>query len=150
MTEVRFYHLTRKRLEQVLPELLEKTLERGQRAVVMADSDDRVEHLTSHLWIYKPEGFMPHGNAKDGHAEQQPIWLTSADERPNNAAFLFLTDGAKTNQPEEYERICDIFDGNDDDAVTAARQRWGVYKAAGHNLSYWQQGDKGWEDKTPK
>jgi DNA polymerase-3 subunit chi len=62
---------------------------------------------------------------------------------------LFLTDGTQTSCVEEYERICDIFDGNDEEAVAAARKRWGVYKAAGHNLSYWQQSDKGWEDKTP-
>lgn len=149
MTEIRFYHLTRKRLEQALPELLEKTLERGLRAVVLAGSDDRVEDLTNHLWTYKPEGFLPHGSAKDGHADRQPIWLTTMDERPNNATFLFLTDGTQTSRVEEYERICDIFDGNDDEAVAAARKRWGVYKSAGHHLSYWQQSDKGWEDKTP-
>lgn len=150
MTEIRFYHLTRKSLEQVLPELLEKTLERNIRAVVMAGSEERVEALTQHLWTYKPDGFLPHGNAKDGNAEMHPIWFTSKDERPNDAAFLFLTDGAETKSVGDYQRVCEIFDGNDDAALAAARQRWGIYKSAGHDLSYWQQGDKGWEDKTPK
>lgn len=149
MTEIRFYHMTRKTLEQVLPELLEKTLERGLKAVVMASSDERVEALTQHLWTYNPNNFIPHGSSKDGNAERQPIWLTAADERPNEATFLFLTDGAETNRAGDYERICEIFDGNDEGAIAAARKRWGGYKSAGHNLSYWQQGDKGWVDQTP-
>ncbi len=150
MSDIRFYHLTRKSLEQVLPELLEKTLERGGKAVVMTGSPERAEALTAHLWTYNPNGFLPHGNAQDGHAERQPIWLTDKDERPNAADFLFLTDGAETAKAADFARVSDLFDGNDEVALAAARKRWAVYKKAGHNLSYWQQTDKGWIDATPK
>jgi DNA polymerase-3 subunit chi len=150
MTEIRFYHLTRKSLEQVLPEMLEMTLSRGVRAVVRASSPERAEALTHHLWIYHPNSFLPHGNAKDGNAGEQPIWLTDIDERPNNADFLFLTDGADTARAGEYVRVCDIFDGTDDEALAAARRRWGAFKKDGHTLSYWQQTDKGWVDATPQ
>jgi DNA polymerase-3 subunit chi len=150
MTEVRFYHLTRKTLEQVLPELLEKTIERGARAVVMTGSSERAEALTQHLWTYDPNSFLPHGNAKDAQSEMQPVWLTAEDERPNNADFLFLTDGAMSQQSALYQRIIDIFDGNDEEALAKARQRWATHKKDGHQLSYWQQTDKGWVDATPK
>lgn len=149
MTEVRFYHLTRKTMEQTLPELLEKTLERGWRAVVMAGSSERVESLTQHLWTFRPDSFLPHGSAKDGHGELQPVWLTQNDERPNNAEVLFLTDGAQSEQQSAYQRVCEIFDGNDETAVIAARARWKNYKTAGFDLSYWQQGDRGWTNATP-
>jgi DNA polymerase III subunit chi len=150
VTDIRFYHLTRMTLEQALPELLEKTLERGWRAVVMAGSAERVEALTQHLWTYRPDGFLPHGSAKDGHAAMQPIWLTAEDERPNEAELLFLTDGAETAQAEVYTRVCDLFDGTNEAALGAARRRWAGLKEAGHTLSYWQQGDRGWADMTPK
>ncbi|HTO82001.1 MAG TPA: DNA polymerase III subunit chi, partial [Methylomirabilota bacterium] len=94
MTEVRFYHLQRTTLEAALPPMLEKTLERGQRAVVVAGSPERVEHLTGHLWTYSERGFLPHGSARDGHADRQPVWLTAEDENPNGAQVLFLADGA--------------------------------------------------------
>ncbi len=145
MTEIRFYHLTRKTLEQALPELLEKTLERGWNAVVMAGSVERVESLTQHLWTYRPDSFLPHGSAKDGSAELQPIWLTDQDDpAPNKARILLLTDGAQTARAGDYERVCEIFDGNDETAVASARARWKDYKTAGHTLSYWQQGERGW------
>ncbi len=149
VTEIRFYHLTRQTLEQVLPDLLEKTLARGLRAVVQTSSVERAEALTQGLWAYAPNGFLPHGNAKDGHAEDQPIWLTAEEERPNNADFLFLTDGATSTKLEDYARVCDIFDGVDQSALAAARTRWAEAKKAGHALYYWQQTDTGWVDATP-
>lgn len=149
MAEIRFYHLTRASLEHVLPELLEKTLERGWRAVVIAGSQERTEALTQYLWTYKQDSFLPHGNAKDGNPEMQPIWLTTEDERPNGASVLFLTDGAQSRRIGDYERVCDIFDGNDSQALAAARQRWLECKAANHTLSYWQQSDRGWVNATP-
>lgn len=149
MTDVRFYHLTGKTLEQALPELLEKTLERGLKAVVMTGSPERAEALTHLLWTYRADRFLPHGNAKDGNAEQQPIWITAEDERPNEADYLFLTDGAASRRMKDYARVCDLFDGNDPDAVGAARRRWAAAKTEGHQLSYWQQTDKGWIDATP-
>ncbi len=150
MTEVRFYHLTRATLEQVLPDLLEKTLERGWRAVVLTGSAERTEALAQHLWTYRPDSFLPHGTAKDGNAEDHLVWLTPTDERPNEASVLFLTDGANSGRLGDYERVCDIFDGGDVDALAAARQRWAACKVAGYTLSYWQQGERGWIDATPK
>ncbi len=150
MTDIRFFHLTRKTLEQALPELLEKTLERGLKAVVMTGSPERAEALTQLLWTYSADRFLPHGNAKDGNADLQPIWLTPEDERPNNADYLFLTDGATSARLNDYVRVCDLFNGNDPDSLAAARSRWSEAKNQGHTLSYWQQTEKGWLDATPK
>lgn len=150
MTEIRFYHLTDMTLEQILPDLLAKTLERGLRAVVMAGSVERVEALAQGLWTFKADSFLPHGTAKDGSAALQPVWLTAEDERPNDAAFLFLTDGATSTQIESYQRVCDIFDGGNAEALEAARARWKLYKAAGHDVSYWQRGERGWFNAAAK
>ena len=149
MTEVRFYQLQRSTLEQVLPQLLEKTYERGQRAVVMTGSDERAEALTVHLWVSKDRRFLPHGNKRDGHAARQPIWLTAEDENPNGAQVLFLTDGATSDRVQEYQLCIELFDGNDAEAVEAARRRWAAYKKAGHRLTYYQQTEAGrWEEKA--
>ncbi|MBB6251290.1 DNA polymerase III subunit chi [Nitrospirillum iridis] len=148
MTEVNFYHLQRSSLEQTLPDLLERSLARGWRAVVLSTVEDRSEQLAQHLWTWRTDSFLPHGTAKDGHAADQPIWLTATDERPNEAQVLFLIDGATSARMTEYTRVCDIFDGIDPDAVAAARQRWKAAKDAGLDLTYWQQTDKGWEKKA--
>jgi DNA polymerase-3 subunit chi len=149
VTEIRFYHLQRKPLERALPELLEKVLERGWRAVVMAGSEERVEALNGLLWTYGDRSFLPHGSARDGFAGEQPIWLTVEDENPNGAHVLVLTDGARAASLADYALCCELFDGRDEAAVAAARQRWTAYKAAGHELTYWQQSEAGgWEKRA--
>jgi DNA polymerase-3 subunit chi len=146
--DISFYHMTRTTLEAALPQMLEKTLERGQRAVVRAGSAERVEALNGWLWTYKDRGFLPHGSAKDGHAALQPIWLTDKEERPNEAQVLFLTDGATSELAEAFERCAVLFDGNNEAALAAARTQWAGLKDAGHDLTYWQQNDQGrWEKK---
>jgi DNA polymerase-3 subunit chi len=146
MTDVGFYHLTRTPLERALPKLLEKVVAGGMRAVVVSGSTERVEALNAALWTYEQLSFLPHGSAKDGQAEEQPIWLTTEDENPNGASVLVLTDGVGSSHLGEFARCLDIFDGRDPDAVAAARERWKRAKDAGHALAYWQQNEAGgWE-----
>ncbi len=148
MTEVAFYHLQRSPLDAVLPRLLERTLAADKRAVVLAGSAERVEALAGLLWTYRPNSWLPHGTAKDGAASDQPVWLSETDENPNGATYLFLTDGAGTERMADYERCFDLFDGNDEVAVAAARARWTALKAQGHTLTYWQQTEEGrWEKR---
>ena len=148
MTEIRFYHLQRQRLEDALPALLEKGRERGYRIVVQAGSPERVRALDALLWTYRPDTFLAHGAAATGMAEEQPIWLTAVEERPNDAEMLVLVDGAEASV-DRYALCCEMFDGLDDDVVAAARARWSRYKEAGHALTYWQQGERGgWEKKA--
>lgn len=132
-------------LERALPQLLEKVLARGDRAVVMAGSEERVAVLDAELWTYNDRAFLPHGTARDGHAEDQPVWLTVREENPNGAKVLFLTDGA-TADVGPWSLVLEMFDGNSEEIVAAARTRWKAYKDAGHELTYWKQDAQGrWE-----
>jgi DNA polymerase-3 subunit chi len=148
-TEVNFYHLTRSSLEDALPRLLVKTLQAGERAVVILGSPERVDALNTHLWTYGEDSFLPHGSARDGEADRQPVWLTHLDENPNGANVLFLVDGAESAHLGGFEICCDMFDGRDDAAVAQARARWTACKQHGHKLTYWQQDDGGrWQMKA--
>ena len=148
MAEIGFYHLTRTGSDQALPQLLGRTLAAGQRAVVICGSEERLAALDTALWLSANPDWLPHGTPAVGHAELQPIWLTTRDEAPNGARFLFLIDGADTTRLEAFERVFDLFDGGDEAAVAAARQRWTAAKSAGHTLTYWQQSARGWERKA--
>lgn len=148
MTDIGFYHLTGTPLERALPKLVEKVLEAGKRAVVMAGSEERVEALNAALWTYRPDSFLPHGSARDGNAADQPVWLTTEDENPNGASFLILGDGAASENVAAFERCLEMFDGRDEAAVAEARKRWKDYQQAGHSVVYHQQTQSGgWERK---
>lgn len=146
MTDIGFYHLTTSPLERALPRLLDKILEARKRAVLVCASEERLDFLNAALWTVGKLSFIPHGSAKEGFAADQPIWLTTHDENPNQAQFLVLTDGIESPALSSYERCLDLFDGNDDEAVSHARKRWKTYKDQGHNVTYWKQAETGaWE-----
>lgn len=151
MTRVDFYHLQKQTLDEVLPKLLSKAFATGEKIIVKIGTTERVEFLNSLLWTFNDESFLPHGSKKDGFGEQQPIWLTSDNDNPNHATFLFLVDGAEieVNQAVVFSRIFNIFDGNSDEALNQARQLWKTYKDAGFEVNYWQQTERGvWERKV--
>ncbi len=144
MTSVAFYHLTRTGPEAAVAPLLGRTLQAGERAVVRLRDVAGIEALSSALWASEDPVWLPHGHAGVGEADLQPIWLTAADEVPNGARYLFLLGGAEAAGLERFERVFDLFDGRDDEAVQAARVRCSAAKAAGLGLAYWQQGEQGW------
>jgi DNA polymerase-3 subunit chi len=144
--EIWFYHLERARLEQVLPELLEKTLARGWRALVRTAAAERIEQLDSWLWTYRDDSFLAHGLDSEPMAERTPVVLAMSETNPNGAKILFLLDGAAAGDLADFERCILIFDGQDEAALAQARGQWAAFKEAGHEVAYWRQGaEKGWE-----
>ena len=149
--EVWFYHLQRQPLEQVLPILAGKAIERGWRVAVQTVDALRLKALDDHLWTFKDESFLPHAPAGDPRAARQPLVLTAEAGNPNNAALRLYVEGAEIDlAPDEpgYERLMLLFDGRNDAELDAARGQWKRLKNAGFTLAYWQQDDAGrWEQK---
>ena len=144
MVEALFYQLEGRTLEDVLPGLLEKTRERGQRAVVRVGTAERMAVLDSHLWTYSETTFLAHGTAADGHAERQPIYLTTEDENPNQANVVFFVGGAlpgdwSTPKLQSYSRIVVLFDGHDRGVRELALDAWKHAKTAGFYVTFWKQ-----------
>ncbi|MAS13440.1 MAG: DNA polymerase III subunit chi [Nitratireductor sp.] len=147
--DVLFYHLTESTLEEALPPLVEKSLERGWRVVIQTGSRERCDALDNWLWTWREEAFLAHGTDRDAHPEQQPVLLTDADVNPNGAQIRFFVDGADPTGVDGYERAVVMFDGHDASQLDAARGYWKALKSAGHAVTYWQQGpDRRWQKKA--
>lgn len=141
MSEIGFYHLTRTSLHAALPALLNRTLKAGEKALIICPDAQQLAALDEALW--KCDGWLPHGTPSFPHPEWQPIYLTTGPENPARANFLFRIGGVEAT-PEGFDRLFDLFDGNVENDVLAARQRWRTAQAAGHSLTYWKQEDHGW------
>lgn len=150
MTEILFYHLQGQKPENVLPTLLEKSLERGWRVVVQGASEERIDALDAHLWTYRDDGFLPHGTWREPEAAAQPVLLTVNEGNPNAATVRFLIEGAAVPaDADSYQRLVLLFDGEDDEAVAAARTHWTEAKAKGFEATYWQPDENGrWVKKA--
>lgn len=139
MALIQFYHLLSTPLERALPKLMEKALAAGLRGVVVADSEESLRQMDEALWSADAASFLPHGTAKDDAPQRQPIYLSLTEENPNAANMLVLTGGSLPEDAGAYERVLDVFDGHDPQALQAARERWKTYKETEHELQYIQQ-----------
>jgi len=148
MTEVLFYHLERRTLDDVLPGLIERTLERGWRALIKAESADRASAIDTLLWTYDDQSFLPHAQEGEGDAARQPVLITTEDANANAANVLFLVGGAEPSawdgaDAKALTRIVLMFDGRDPASLTRARAAWKSAKDAGHDVTYWKEQPSG-------
>lgn len=148
VTEILFYHLELHPLERVLPVLVQKSLERGWRAVIEASSPERVQRLDEVLWTYRDDSFLPHAVAGGENDAEQPVILTSTGDNPNHAEIRFYVDRAVPDGKGAYQRLVFMFDGHDPDALNEARVAWKSLRGE-HDLTYWQQDQGGrWQKKA--
>ncbi len=150
MGQAFFYHLTRSPLEVTLPMLLAKALQAGWHVIVRGTDPARLDWLDQKLWAGAEEGFLPHGIAGGKHDDMQPVLLTTGTETPNSAQCLMAVDGAEVMGAEcgALERVCVIFDGNDEAALARARGQWKALTSAGIAAQYWSEADGRWEKKA--
>jgi DNA polymerase-3 subunit chi len=145
--QVTFYELITTSLEKTLPKILEKVYESGLKAVVRAESLERLKSIDSSMWTYTTLGFLPHGSDETPKEFQahQPIWLTTGIDNPINASVLVITNQDSSNT-ENYERVLDVYDGNDEKAILLAKERADHYKSLDFEVITWKQNLKGaWE-----
>ncbi len=145
-----FYHLTRQPLEVVLPTLLDRARGAGWRVAVRGTSLERIEWLDDKLWLGPEDQFLPHGCAGGSHDADQPVLLTTQTAMPNGAACLMTIDGAAVDPDEvqALERVCILFDGNDETALNTARGQWKALTDAGCTAQYWSQESGPWQMKA--
>jgi len=112
--------------------------------LVVAETQARVEQLNAYLWTYDEHSFLPHGSISEAQAEAMPIVFSTTTQPINNANILIITDGRNFEESNKsYERVLDIFDGNDANMIASARIRWKNYKDAGYEISYFKQTSQG-------
>lgn len=139
MTTISFYHLLSTSRERAVPKLMEKALASGAKVVMFANSEPPLKTMSAALWSTDPASFLPHGSKRDGHASEQPIYLTTVEENPNGAEILCVLDGSSPASISSYSKVLDVFDGSREDEVAAARTRWAAYKTKGYALQYVKQ-----------
>lgn len=155
MCEIFFYHLTQSRLEDTLPKLIERSLQRKWRVAVLCGTEGFCAALDTLLWGGAEASFIPHGTEKDLYPQEQPVLLSLDLKNLNKADVCFCTEGVIAPNPQDYQRVCIMFDGNNPEQLAAARAAWKNLKAEQQDgeslyaLTYWQQSpQRKWEKKA--
>ena len=113
----------------------------AQKLSFLEKAGYRVLRFWNHDMLENSEGVLQ-TIATALQAETHPP-CPPASRGVNNFNLLLITNGATPDNPEAFERILDMFDGNDAQAVANARARWAAYKDAGHEISYMKQTENG-------
>ena len=146
MAEVFFYHLDQKPLRSILPQLVQRGLERGLRMVVETAQIENLNSLSDALWAAEDVAFIAHGFGDDATVNQ-PLCLCAGPENPNNSTYRFFVEGALPQSLDGLERAVILFDGSDERAKSSAHDEWKKRNAEGHTISYWKQNENGrWEN----
>lgn len=150
MGAVYFYHLTRRPLVETLRMLLSKSLDNGWRVSVRGTDAEGLAALDRALWLGPEDEFLPHGMAGGPQDADQPVLLTTATDAPNGAHCVMSVHGADVAASEvaSLNRVCVLFDGNDEVALNRARQQWKTLKDAGASAQYWSEESGKWEKKA--
>lgn len=144
LMQATFYEIIVTTLEKTLPKLLEKIYEKGLKTVIRVESEERSKSISNTMWTYSTLSFLPHGSHLCPKEFQsfQPIWITSQEDNPINASILVITD-QNTKNIKGYDRILDIYNGNEENAQQMAIERSKIYSSSGYAIDSWEQDLKG-------
>ena len=148
MVEHWFYHMQQSPLEQVLPDILEKTYAKGWKTIVKigdlrGDPAAEMARLDEYLWNYRKDSFLPHGRDDEPLSEFHPVCLSTDRVAADDAEIVVLVAGADMNDVSTSVRCITLLDGASDQDRAIARARWKKAKDDGLETAYWKQNDHG-------
>ncbi|MBV7257043.1 DNA polymerase III subunit chi [Pacificimonas sp. WHA3] len=147
--DIGFYHCTRAAPVAVLPKLAVKALRAGHRVLVHIGDPAQADAVDDVLWTFDQDSFLPHGIAGTEHDSEQPLLIADSFEGANAADLAIAMAGRLPGEEAGFRRVLFLFDGNDEDVVTAARQHWkALSDRDGVAIAYWAQGERGWEKRA--
>lgn len=133
---------------QVVPRLVDKIYQQGQRGVVWIPNVAIYQAVHDVLWTFSKTTFIPHGGKADGiPAGDQPFWLTTHLENPNEAIVLVGVDMPAIDvdavRKLGFERVVDIFE-----TVTDVQtNQYTAYTKANVTPQWWLNTSEGWKPK---
>lgn len=140
--QVDFYHLTRDPAEKLVPILAQKTLDGGQRMLLVSSFVGQLEKLSNALWLAGPSSFLAHDLAGKEQDEAQPILISGKCEAPNGARFVALTDGEWRDEALAFDRAFFLFTA---EQIDNARTAWRALSAKDDvTPRYWKQNGGRW------
>lgn len=144
-----FYLLPDGGITKLAGQLVEKSNAAGKKAVIYCDAA-QAEAQSTHLWCMHDLSFYAHGTDDEEGAEFATIWLsTKSDKNQIQAEYAICTSWQNLPDPNNFERLFFVFEGTDEAAMTAARDKWrtwsDAYQGKCRYFAKTEQG--GWQQK---
>tara|TARA_Y100000287_G_scaffold27260_2_gene19054 strand:+ start:206 stop:670 length:465 start_codon:yes stop_codon:yes gene_type:complete len=116
VTQIIFYSTAPFQVEKTLFTLLEKSLEKGNKSLLLFKDKEKCLSINEQLWTYKQNSFLPHISEDDQIYDNIdiPVYLSTKNENPFKAELLFSIDGFLPDNIDHFERVIIIIDVNDE------------------------------------
>ncbi|MEC9074731.1 MAG: DNA polymerase III subunit chi [Pseudomonadota bacterium] len=116
MTQIIFYSTAPLQVEKTLFTLLEKSLEKRNKSLLLFKDKEKCLSINEQLWTYKQNSFLPHISEDDQIYDNidVPVYLSTKNENPFKAELLFSIDGFLPDNIDHFERVIIIIDVNDE------------------------------------
>jgi DNA polymerase-3 subunit chi len=116
VTQIIFYSTAPLQVEKTLFTLLEKSLEKGNKSLLLFKDKEKCLSINEQLWTYKQNSFLPHISEDDQIYDNIdiPVYLSTKNENPFKAELLFSIDGFLPDNIDHFERVIIIIDVNDE------------------------------------
>lgn len=132
MTTIDFYFNATDRF-QVACRLAGKALAQRKRLLIYAPQPDAAQRIDRMLWTWPATGFVPHCYAHDPLAAETPVLIAADDAAPDTGEVLLNLDASCPPHFERFHRLLEVV-GQDDDARSAARERYRYYRDRGYPI----------------
>ena len=140
--QVDFYQLTRDPAHNVLPVIANKVLEEGRRLLIVSNDAEQLKIISTALWAWKPDSFLAHDVAGQGHEAEQPILLSQTTNAENAARLVAMADGEWREEALAFDRAFYLFPP---DCTDQAREAWrGLKDNKDVERRYWKQDGGKW------
>ena len=116
MTQIIFYSTAPLQVEKTLFALLEKSIEKGNKSLLLFKDKEKCSLINEQLWTYKQNSFLPHISEDEKIYDDidVPVYLSTKNENPFKAELLFSIDGFLPDNIDHFERVIIIIDINDE------------------------------------
>ncbi len=141
--DINFYHFLYGDFDKTVANLINKIYESSLQVVLLLESPEQLNTYNNLLWRFSQKSFIPHGSSQEGFASEQPVWLTTKIENPNNSDIIVSLANVIVDNDAPFKKILEVFNGKDHDKVHNARIRWKHYKENCNNMKYWSQDSNG-------
>lgn len=139
--EINFYHFTSVPLLKAVPSLLKKIYDTKKNILVLCRSEEELEEFDKYLWSFSTKTFLPHGTAKDGQAEEQPIFLSTQIVKNNSPRVLLSFVDMKEEDMQNFESVVFVFFGNKNEGfVDSMYKKYSQIKGSRKmQVKFWSQ-----------
>ena len=113
--------------------LIDKVYRRGHKIYVHAANEDQASTLDEHLWVYRPDSFIPH--ALQALGTEAPIKIGFDHEPEEHQDVLINLSGKIPHFFSRFDRVAEVVPVDQNSRQTA-RENYAFYKERGYTLNY--------------